>query len=149
MTSLMSLNRTGNSIISPNFKARIPAYSSALPLKPISSSPPNPSLKPLCTYTLPNHQPTNKRQVFRSQTNSTHPLKQHNGREGTSKSRSGWLTSAGSFPDFQCRVDLGRGTVRDGCWLVMTSGRNRLGVASGGTSRAGGAAVLQLLRGED
>lgn len=83
MASMMSLNRTGNSIITSNFKARIPAHSSALPLKPISSSPQNPPLKLLCTYALPNHQPTNKPRVFRRQTNSTHPPKQHNGQNLT------------------------------------------------------------------
>lgn len=81
MASLISLNRTGSSIISSNFNARIPTHSSPLHLKSVSSS--SSSLKPLCTNALPNHQPTNKPRVFRRQTNRTHPPKQHNGQNLT------------------------------------------------------------------
>lgn len=62
-------------------------------------------------------------------------------RRGTSGSRSGWLTAAGSFTGFQLRVELGTGDGRDSFRLVTAAGRSRLGVADGcasGKGRAGG-----------
>ena len=73
------------------------------------------------------------------------PLEWVLGRDSWSRSR--WLTAIGSFVGFQCCVELGRGDDKDGCRLVTTAGRSRLGVAGDDASRVSEAADQQLLRG--
>ncbi|CAK9147256.1 unnamed protein product [Ilex paraguariensis] len=57
MASLNSLHRAGNSILSPtHFKLRIPPHPSHHTFKPpLPSSPTTSSVKPLCTYAVPNN----------------------------------------------------------------------------------------------